>query len=958
MIFQRLHHRCGAAAAPSAFALAGTERQYERPRPFRLHHLFLDLTLDLTAKAVEGSARWDFERIAAAARWLSLDAVGFDVFGVDLMSGSESIALQHEYDGDELRIAIPNDVHAGSVVIRYRAVPREGLYFLEPDAAVPERPVQVWSQCQDENARHWFPCHDKPHVKMTTELRVGVPSGFVVLSNGEFVNAPASPGGTDSPQSAHSAEPAASLEYFHFRLDQPHPSYLMTLVVGRFAVLDDRPAQLADGREIPVRYYVPPSRVADGLRTFGQTPRMLELISRLTGVPYPWPRYSQVVVSDFVFGGMENTTATTMYEHILVDERASIDIPSEDLVAHELAHQWFGDYVTCRDWSEAWLNEGFATFFEHVEIEDRLGVDEYEWGVSRDLESYENEASGSYQRPIVCRDWALPMDLFDRHLYEKGGLVLHMLRRLLGDGPFWAGVQRYLTDHAFGIVETRDLQRALEASSGLALDRFFDQWVFRPGHPELAVKVEWNESSLDIRVAQKQKIGDVALFQFELEVDVAFDDGAFSRHSKVIETAEDAITIHLARRPKFVVIDPEFKIATPISLEAPADMLRAQLAGGVTARQRWVAADALATRVDVPTVRSLVDALNDTQAPWMVRARVALALGRTRAPEAFAALTAAVGVDHPKVRRAVVAALGEFRNEAALHSLEAAAASDPSYLVEAAALKALGSTRQSSALPILELGAGRKSWNDVVRAGALDGMAELGAPEAAERVRELTRYGVPSRGRRAAAMALAKLRQDRHTRQHLESLLDDRELQVRITAVQALVELGDARARDALQARLGRERDARVTRTLRVALRDLAEVPEKATKRLSDEMGSLERKLAELRLRVTRLEPTEDAPEPAKNSAAKKGTALKRPASARTASRSTAPAKHASSKTVTRATSPKTRTTETAGARRATVTPRGFAKKASPQKSPSTRPSAKRTATKNRAARPIPAKKR
>ena len=159
-------------------------------------------------------------------------------------------------------------------------------------------------------------------------------------------------------------------------------------------------------------------------------------------MPYPWNKYAQVVVSDFIFGGMENTTATTMYEHILLDERAAIDITSDDLIAHELAHQWFGDYVTCRDWSEGWLNEGFATFFEHVWREKHLGRDEYDYGLKADLDAYLGEAHGRYRRPIVCQDYDAPLDLFDRHLYEKGGLVLHALRVELGDALFWKGVAR------------------------------------------------------------------------------------------------------------------------------------------------------------------------------------------------------------------------------------------------------------------------------------------------------------------------------------------------------------------------------------------------------------------------------------------------------------------------------------------------------------------------------------
>ncbi|MET0794325.1 MAG: M1 family metallopeptidase, partial [Polyangiaceae bacterium] len=495
----RLHSRCACSSAGSPFALAGTERKYERSRPFAIPHLALDLSLDFATKSVSGAATLSFERIAPEAGELSLDAVGFSIESVRVDAGKGFATAPFSYDGDTLVVEGLERVAAGKVEVRYRVTPRRGLYFLEPDAKVKDRPKQVWTQCQDEDARHWIPCHDKPHVKMTSELKVSVPSGFVALSNGELIDSQTPAGG----KKAWS---------YHFRLDKPHPSYLLTLVAGNFTIVSDRDADLGKALQVPVQYYVPPARKKDTARSFGETPRMIELFSRLTGVPFPWQRYSQIVVSDFIFGGMENTTATTMYEHVLLDERAALDITSNDLVAHELAHQWFGDFVTCRDWSHAWLNEGFATFMEHVEREDGIGRDEYDYGVASDNDTYLHEASARYARPIVCRDYAEPIDLFDRHLYEKGGLVLHMLRRELGDQTFWAGVTQYLTSHAYGVVETNDLQRALESVSGRSLERFFDSWVYRPGHPELKVKVAWDDGLLSVNVKQTQKVADTAEF--------------------------------------------------------------------------------------------------------------------------------------------------------------------------------------------------------------------------------------------------------------------------------------------------------------------------------------------------------------------------------------------------------------------------------------------------------------
>ncbi len=838
---QRLHSRCACSSAGSPFALAGTDRKYERSRPFAIPHLFLDLSLDFATKSVSGTATLSFERIAPDASELYLDAVGFAIESVRLNTGESAGEAAFSYDGDVLCVRGLEQAKSGTIEVRYRATPRRGMYFLEPDAKVKDRPKQVWTQCQDEDARHWFPCHDKPHVKMTSEIRVSVASGFVVLSNGELIE---------------SATPAGKKPWtYRFKLDKPHPSYLLTLVAGNFTIVQDRPADLGQGQQVPVAYYVPPARKKDAARSFGETPRMIELFSRVTGVPFPWPRYAQIVVSDFIFGGMENTTATTMYEHVLLDERAALDISSNDLIAHELAHQWFGDFVTCRDWSHAWLNEGFATFMEHVEREDRLGRDEYDHGVSADIDTYLHEASARYARPIVCRDYVEPIDLFDRHLYEKGGLVLHMLRRELGDETFWSGVKQYLLSHAYGVVETNDLQRALENASGRSLERFFDAWVFRPGHPELKVKVGWEDGLLSVSVKQNQKLGDTAEFHFELEIEVGTRGGAVTRHKKTVTSATDTFVVKLDQRPAYVAFDPDLRVVSDLTFDAPADMLRAQLETATRAISRARAADALARRDDPPTIAALAASLSRVSETWMVRAEAARALGKIRSEQAFAALAANAGADHPKVRRAVAGALGYFKTPEAAKALEKRAKSDPSYLVEAESTRALGRTRQPEVfeliLPLLD----RPSWAEVSRAGALDALGALRDERALPEVLKRTQYGYPTRARRAAINALAQISEGRKVREHLEDLLDDKDPHLKMEVVVALQALGDAKSRGALNRAKERELDGRVVRRLREALRDMGEhkgVAER--KRMSDELDTVRGELSELKARLSKIE--------------------------------------------------------------------------------------------------------
>lgn len=830
-IEHRLHARCGCAGGSSRpFTFTTTKRNFERDRPFKVAHLALDVALDVTKKSVAGTATLDVVRVDPVARAIALDAIGFDLRRVDV-DGSRA---DYTYDGRVLTVTL-GERQKARVVVAYSATPRRGLYFLEPDEHVPTRPRQVWSQCQEEDARHWFPCHDKPHLKMTTEIVARVPNGWFALSNGELVA---------------EDRPKEGAWKFHWKMTEPHPSYLVTLAAGEFAVLED-----AAG-DVPLTYLVPKGREEDGARTFDRTPQMVKLFGELTGVPYPWNKYAQVVVADFIFGGMENTTATTMYEHILLDPRAAIDVTSDDLIAHELAHQWFGDYVTCRDWSEGWLNEGFATYSEHVWREHHLGPDEYDYYLRADLEAYVAEAHGRYRRPIVCQDYDSPLDLFDRHLYEKGGLVLHLLRTELGKELFWRGVGAYLKAHAKGVVETRDLMRALEEVSGRSLGRFFDQWVYKPGHPELEVTVAWEKGVLSVEAKQSQATTDGVpqVFEVALVLDVVDASGKVRREKVTVTQKTEAFALPCAERPEFVVVDPEMRILGEVRVKAPNDMLREQLASAPTARGRWLAAQALAKSDDPPTIAALADVLVNEGEFWGVRAEAAQALGKIRAKECFDVLAKATSTKHPKVRRAVVDALGQFKTTAALEAIRPLALKDESYIVEGEAARALGRTRQTAAFDTLVDLLERPSWFDVIRAGAIDGLAALRDDRATPHLLARIRYGHPARARRSAIVALPKITSDRKGREALEHLLDDADPLVRIDVARALADLGDAKARGALRERLETDLDARVRRRIRETLRDLGGDGKRAVEPLREELEKLQGEHSELKARLAKLE--------------------------------------------------------------------------------------------------------
>ena len=347
--------------------------------------------------------------------------------------------------------------------------------------------MQVWSQCQDEDARYWFPCFDAPNEKATTEMTVTVPQPYFALSNGTLLST--------------TRDEAAGTITYHWLQDQPHSTYLMTLVVGEFS----ERTEMVDG--LPVQWYVTPGREDDGQRAFGDTPEMVRFFGQRLGVPYPWNKYAQIAVSDFVFGGMENISATTLTDPALFDARARLD-SSDALIAHELAHQWFGDLLTCRDWSHGWLNEGFATFLDALFHEHNKGSDEFRYYLRQNAQAT-SRGWGRYRRPIVTNVYNEPIDLFDRHLYEKGALVLHMLRYVLGDAAFWDSLQQYVTANRHHVVETVDLERAIETATGRNLQAFFHQWVYKGGHPEYQVEFAWDDATriATVTIRQQQQTG-------------------------------------------------------------------------------------------------------------------------------------------------------------------------------------------------------------------------------------------------------------------------------------------------------------------------------------------------------------------------------------------------------------------------------------------------------------------
>src|SRR3990172_8044176 len=359
------------------FPLPGDRPRYPRDRLFDVRHIRLEVAIDLEARRLWGTCSTTLAAINDGLSRLEFDCVDLAVKSVSLSGGAP---LPYEVSDGRLRIDIGSPRAAGeelTVAVEYECTePRRGLYFVAPDEAYPDKPLQAWTQGQDEDSRHWFPCYDYPNEQATSEVIVTVPEGFTTVGNGELV--------------ATRTDKSRRTTTFHWRQSVPHVAYLLSLTVGRFAKIEEA------WESLPVEYYVPPGREEDGRRAFAKTPKMLAFFSERTSIRYPYAKYAQVAVADFIFGGMEIVSATTVTDRVLHDERAHLDYSADSLVAHELAHQWFGDLFTCRDWSPAWLNEGFATYFDHLFREHDLGTDEFRYALFQDAEEYFREDRERY----------------------------------------------------------------------------------------------------------------------------------------------------------------------------------------------------------------------------------------------------------------------------------------------------------------------------------------------------------------------------------------------------------------------------------------------------------------------------------------------------------------------------------------------------------------------------------
>ncbi|CAN5458490.1 M1 family aminopeptidase [soil metagenome] len=717
---------------------------YIRSRDYDMRHIALDLKFDWDKEQAFGTATITLAPLVPDFQKVNLDA-GLMVFN-SIKLGGKNLTYNYDEKATLLSVNLDRIYKIGeplTLVVDYRTkgeiVPNTlgfggggGLKFVKPDANDPNGRRQIWSQGESDYNRFWFPSYDSPNDFATTEMTATVEKPMFVVSNGKLIERKDNGNGTET---------------FHWKMDVPHANYLTSIVVGEYAEVKGEYAG------IPISTYVFPNELKEGQVSTKNLPAMVKFFSEKTGVKYPYSKYAQTTATGFS-GGMENISATTMTPNMIHDERELLDFDSESLQSHELAHQWFGDYVTTREWAHIWLNESFATYFEALWMENSRGHDYFLYNdVRNNQQQYLETWKQGNRRPIVTKYYTNADALFDAYAYPRGGAVLHMLRKHLGDELFFKAINHYLTTNANKPVQTEQLRIAIEEATGQSMDWFFDQWIFKMGHPIFEVTQNYDDASkkLTLNVKQTQKVDptneypQVEFFQTFVDIEI---DGNVQR-VWIEPKAENVFTFNAAQKPKLVNFDYESTLIKELKFDKPIDELIYQMQKDRDVLGRVWAFNELKDKLNAKEISAaekskILAVMNQavTDEPfWAMRRDVINALtnppsanrnpfistetpAMQLAPGTINALMSAVKDVNSNVRAAAIRGLGGTK-DAKFTDVYIAALDDRSYGVIDSAATALAATKDAKAYAALIKLVDKPSWKDRIQLAGLNGLAVL-----------------------------------------------------------------------------------------------------------------------------------------------------------------------------------------------------------------------------------------
>lgn len=663
------------------------------PRINDLVHTKLEVKLDYDKSWLYGKAWITLKPHFYATDSLLLDAKGMTLAKVAIVNGSNYTPLTYKYDGMLLNINLNRKYDASdkyTVYIEYTAKPNElkvkgsdaikdakGLYFINPKGEDKNKPTQVWTQGETEGSSCWFPTIDKPNQRCTDEISMTVPGKYVTLSNGLLISQKKNSDGTRTDT---------------WRMDLPHAPYLFFMGVGDYSIIKDT----YKGKE--VSYYVEKPYAAVARKIFGNTPEMMALYAKLTGIDYPWAKYSQITGRDYVSGAMENTTATLHTDALQQDARELVDGNKyEEYVAHELFHQWFGDMVTTESWSNLTVNESFANYSEVLWNQYKYGKDAGDAKNLEDMQGY--LGSHSEGKDLVRFHYNNREDMFDAVSYNKGGRILHMLRTYLGDSAFFRGLNLYLTTNKFKTGEAHQLRLALEEVSGFDLNWFFNQWYFGSGNPKVEINYVYDDAAgkATVIVAQKQESGKI--FRLPLAIDV-YNGSAKTRHYVWAENKTDSFYFTYSKRPDLINVDAEKVMLWEKKDDKTPDNFIFQYNNAGNYVDRKEAVDFCLKHQDDPKALALLkQAMKDQYAPLRKDVLEGMDMKNATVKKEIEPIVASIAQTDPKslVRGAAISLLGQYASETYKPVFQKAV-KDSSYTVAGEALGALAALSPEEAV--------------------------------------------------------------------------------------------------------------------------------------------------------------------------------------------------------------------------------------------------------------------
>ncbi len=823
----------------SRFALSGAEAHYPPDLELEPLHLELSISLDIPAHSIAVRQRLVVRARGAAARSLSLDAVGFAQVAVEL----EGSSGRWDYDHENLRIHWDAPFAPGEqrvAVVSYRVVePPTGLFFSGRG-----EPAQfAVTDNETERARYWLACVDHPSVRPTLRIELRGPAGFELLANGALLR-----------EEAHQDGTKTSV----YEQRQPCPSYLCCFAAGNFARWEG-----GSHRAIPLAgFALPPYREHHVERSLRRTADMLAFLEQRLGTPYPFDKYYQFFAPG-IGGAMENISLVSWDDAFLLDEALEQEQRQRlNLVnVHEMAHSWFGDSVGCRDHCEAWLKEGWATYLEVCWLwhdEGEASADVLLW---HQRQAYLSEVDGKYRRPIVTRIYDTSFDLFDRHLYPGASWRIHMLRQRLGEGSFWAAVVDYLGSHGGGVVETSDFRRVLERHSGRSLARFFDQWFGQPGFPDLEVSfrhdAQRGEGTFEIVQKQVDAATGGGAFDFDLTIALRAE-GEWVRRTVVVSGPKTVAVVPLRAEPERIQIDPDAALLCRLRFQPGVERLSREL------ESERAFGRIVAGRLLVESGRDGIERLTDAygrEACHGVRRTFLEALGEEGSAAALEALLRIEATEQdPRCWAELFRALGRYRDARLVARLRARVEAGLPPRAWEAALEAIGAQREAAPVDFL-ISQSERAGNDYVACGAL---RALGAARQQEGLDVLCRVGASSQARRwvrsAALAALGELGAslERRPRERALELLCDVMARgeppgLAVDAASALGAAGARHLRSEMEA-TARRLPEQYAAVLRRVARDLGEEPSagpgREHERLAEKVRRLEEELSRLAAQV------------------------------------------------------------------------------------------------------------